>query len=151
MKTTIFEGYGCVYVYIYGSNGCGHDDGGGNGDGYGYGHGLGRGWCDGSGNGKGLGNGLGYGNGRGFVILLSPIRAYHIISGYSHHAGKDIDTEHAYNAGEKIRLCRHGLHASLYGARYYATGTETRVLCSGRVMFNYDKLVCEHREVVEVL
>jgi hypothetical protein len=176
MKTTIFEGYGLSYGYGYGN-------GNGLGNGLGNGSGFGGGVGNGLGNGSGFGEGLGYGsvgnwtedsgcgqsydgNSRGggrvyyndiYVTLLSPITAWHVITGKIKHGRKDIDTEHAYNAGEKIELCRFGLHASLdlkdaqKYTKYYATGIETRVQCSGRVMFGSDKLVCEHREVVEVL
>jgi hypothetical protein len=177
MKITIFEGYSLSnggHSYRYGDGdgrGNGNGDGNGNGNGDGDGRGNGEGYEYGNGNGFGYSNGYSYGNGNGFgngeghsygdgygygktvAILLSSVFAYHIISGYSHHAGKDIDTEHNYNAGENIGLCEHGLHASLEleDARYYTRGTETRVQCSGRVMFGFDKLVCEHREVVRVL
>jgi hypothetical protein len=166
MKTTIFEGYSLSYSNGNGfgnGNGWGYGRGDGNGHGYGYGcgggngdgSGYGWGYGDGNGNSDGNydGNGDGYGNGDGIVIFLSPVFAYHIISGERPHAGKDIDTEHAYNAGENIKLCKHGLHASLKleDARDYVSGTETKVQCSGRAMLSRKKLVCEHREVVRVL
>jgi hypothetical protein len=150
------EGYGYGYGFGFG-NGFGNSNGFGNGYGNGNGNGSGSVYGSGSGSGCGYGNGYGYGsgsgNGDGSVILLSSITAYHIVSGTNRHAGVLIFPQYNYNAGENIRLCLYGLHASLdlKDARRYASGTETKVLCSGRVIFGNDKLVCEHREVVEVL
>jgi hypothetical protein len=137
--------------------GCGDGYGDGYGNGYGNGSSKGNGYGDGNGNGYGYGYGYGngYGYGYGNTILLSPIWAYHMISHRRKHARKDITPEYAYNAGEKIRLCEYGLHASLdliNALGYKEMGsTATKVQCSGRVIFGSDKLVCEHREVVEVL
>jgi hypothetical protein len=153
-KKAYFEGYG------YNGYGFGNGDGEGNGR-YGFGNGEGYGtngygFGDGRGNGNGNGDGDHHGFGKGFgkgFIALSPITAWHIIFGNKSHAGKAITPKYNYNAGENIIICRFGLHASLKleDARYYVSGTKTKVQCSGRVIFGSDKLVCEHREVVEVL
>jgi hypothetical protein len=130
----------------------------------GFGNGF-EGFSSGSGDGSGFGNGEGRGSvyGYGSIVALNPFIAWHscnIVSrhGAYIHAGYDIthpETDIALNAGEHIVPCEWGLHACQEECiPNHARGLNaaiTKVVCSGVVVFEKDKLVCEHREVVEIV
>jgi hypothetical protein len=123
-------------------------------------NGVGYGYGNGTGNGRGNGDGgTGYGH---IYVALDPIIAWHSCNigsryGKYTHGTKDItypSITTALNAGENIAGCEWGLHAcerqclALFIMKNHIT---TKVRCSGTIAFDSDKLVCEHREVVEIL
>jgi hypothetical protein len=146
-------GYSDGYGYGYG-DGFGYGDSNGYSDGNGYGdcYGHGGGGVDGS------GYGFGDGNEKIFVPHDTPIIAYWYIGddNRSHYGEKltaKVGDIHELNPGEKVKMCKFGLHASWTPeqAAKYRDGTLCKVACSGWMQFREDKLDCSRREILAVL
>ena len=130
----------------------------------GYGDGYGSGYGDGSGNGDGYGDGYGYGygdgdgDGDGEIELEIPEsaawEAWHFLGKHKslRNGGTAEVGQHLHE--DAIRMCSHGLHASLSredaGSYKPYGGVLTRVKVWGRVKVAKDKLVATDREIVEI-
>ena len=142
-------------------NGSGYGYGDSYGDGYGDGSGSGYGDSAGYGSGYGHSSGSGYGHGSGsgeieikkkhswlayHYIKKSPNGTYVLRSG-KHVARGETITE------PRIKMCEHGLHASLLwkDARTYAPydSVLTKVKVWGRIICHKDKLVATNRQIIE--
>jgi hypothetical protein len=145
------RGYGHCHGYGY-SDGYGDGDGNGNGDGDGYGHGYGYGY--------GYGHGNGYGDGNMEILHKTPIMAWHFVNPdktlrYDIEGKKIVAVKGlVINHHGDISMCNQGLHASIEKSdanNYLTNGIATKVACSGKIIFDKNKLVCSRREILEIL
>ena len=150
------DGYGSGYGYGYGP---GYGDGDGDGSGSGYGSGYGYGDSSGYGHGSGYGDGDGYGSGYGEIEIKKKHSwlAYHYIKKspngtYVLRSGKHVARGETITE-PRIKMCEHGLHASLLwkDARTYAPydSVLTKVKVWGRIICHKDKLVATNRQIIE--
>jgi hypothetical protein len=147
--------------------GNGNGDGDGDGYGYGYGYGNGYGYGDGYGYGYGYGDsygdsygsGYGYGDSYGEVDHKTPFITWHIVQPNGQLRLQHWGNQPKVKPGliltwdQPLKMCSAGLHASFDLAdakKYGGDGVVTKVACSGRVLFQEDKLCCSRREVLEV-
>ena len=152
------DGYGDSSGYGYGdSSGSGYGDGDGYGHVYGYGYGDGHG--SGYGSGYGYGDSSGYGSGYGEIEIKKKHSwlAYHYIKKspngtYVLRSGKHVARGETITE-PRIKMCEHGLHASLLwkDARTYAPydSVLTKVKVWGRIICHKDKLVATNRQIIE--
>ena len=82
---------------------------------------------------------------------MKKLLAWHFTKGFKLRDGQDLVAGRTYKVEGPLRLCEHGLHASIRAidALEYAPDTVvSRVECSGDIVHGEDKLVCSQRKVL---
>ena len=82
---------------------------------------------------------------------MKKLLAWHFTKGFKLRDGQDLVAGRTYKVEGPLRLCEHGLHASIRAidALEYAPDTVvSRVECSGDIIHGEDKLVCSQRKVL---